>query len=868
MRLIVRYCLPWGNFSNQAINIEDYEDVKTLQQQIEKKFDIKPKKQILKFKRDGITFKLISGWPLSHYGLTEKAMIFLENFENKQEDEEEAEIIKSSSNKKGGYFAKLGILNKIEEEEEDEDSGHKKSFKKSSPAFPSAEFLSVDGEVGSGELGPNRRTVFRTQEQISPLKDREDCEILIRETKANNLENVKNVLTKQRSGKGDVPNSEDSQQALIEQKGSQGWNALHWAVYLGHQEILNEFIALKPNLNSLTSDGWTSLQLAVYKNQTESVKTLLKESSLNVNEVTKKTTALHIAAKNGKTPLVTLLLEYGANPKIEADGETPTESTTNEKIHKLLEEAIIKWDTKKQDLRPKRIPIVKGWVHKKSEHLGKMNKRFLVLNPDEGTLIHYSSKEDYPDKPRGVIPLKRITQVKSKKAGLFNKTLFYFQVYYKDKAMFGCYNEQITEMWIDYIQQGIAFANYMDELLKKEISQDPEDKSETVDSVFGQQTNEEFELEDAKPTKKKNDDKSKNDDGDDDDTLVATNTSMEKEDDQKEAEEQLNQLMDEKVYFKSFEILKVLGAGAFGKVFKVRKKGTNEIYALKALKKRQLIVKRQLKYAIGEANVLKKSRNPFILALHFAFQTREYMYFVLDYCSGGDLSLHLIDKGKFTEDEARFYVAELVLAIEYLHSIDVIYRDLKPENILVDTDGHIKLADFGLSKEGVADKDLARSFCGSPAYLSPEMLKNKGVGKAADIYGIGTVLYEMLVGESPYYSDDIPELYERINKAKLDIPKNLSPEARNLLTKMLHKDPNHRIGTKSKTELKNDPFFKGVDWEKLAKKQIKPPQLNIFEDDDGDVVLDSNKIFNDMDYDENEVKTNRVKNFTFVRKLS
>jgi len=242
MRLIVRYCLPWGNFSNQAINIEDYEDVRTLQQQIEKKFDIKPKKQILKFKRDGITFKLVPGWPLSHYGLTEKTMLSLENFENKLEDEEEAEIIKSSSNKKGGYFAKLGILNKIEEEEEDEDSGHKKSFKKSSPAFPSAELLSIDGEVGSGELGPNRRTVFRTQEQISPLKDKEDSEILIRETKANNLENVKNVLNKQRSGKGDLPNSEDSQQKLIEQKGSQGWNAFHWAVYLGHQEILNEFL--------------------------------------------------------------------------------------------------------------------------------------------------------------------------------------------------------------------------------------------------------------------------------------------------------------------------------------------------------------------------------------------------------------------------------------------------------------------------------------------------------------------------------------------------------------------------------------------------------------------------------------------------
>jgi len=134
--------------------------------------------------------------------------------------------------------------------------------------------------------------------------------------------------------------------------------------------------------------------------------------------------------------------------------------------------------------------------------------------------------------------------------------------------MFGCYNEEVTEMWIDYVQQGIAFANYMDEQLNKEISQDPEDKSEAVESVFGQTQNEEIELEDVKPSKKKNDEKSSRDDADEDDTLVS-NTSMEKDEDPKEAEEQLNQLMDEKIYFKSFEILKVLGAGAFGKVFKV-----------------------------------------------------------------------------------------------------------------------------------------------------------------------------------------------------------------------------------------------------------------------------------------------------------
>lgn len=185
----------------------------------------------------------------------------------------------------------------------------------------------------------------------------------------------------------------------------------------------------------------------------------------------------------------------------------------------------------------------------------------------------------------------------------------------------------------------------------------------------------------------------------------------------------MNELVkDAKVQFDSFEVLKILGSGAFGKVFLVRKKDNNRVYAMKALKKRNLIIKKQLKYAVTEANVLKQCQHPFILGLHYAFQTPNFLYLVLDYCTGGDLSYHLIQSVKFSESDTRFYIAELVLAIEYLHFQNVVYRDLKPENILLDASGHIKLADFGLSKEGVGDTDKTKSFCGSPAYLSPEML--------------------------------------------------------------------------------------------------------------------------------------------------
>lgn len=169
----------------------------------------------------------------------------------------------------------------------------------------------------------------------------------------------------------------------------------------------------------------------------------------------------------------------------------------------------------------------------------------------------------------------------------------------------------------------------------------------------------------------------------------------------------------------------------------------------------------------------------------------------------------------------------------------MIYRDLKPENILLAADGHIKLADFGLAKEGVNDQGKTKSFCGSPAYLSPEMLSQKGTGKASDIYGIGTVFYELLIGEPPYYSDDIPTMYKQIKEGTLKFPGKISDSAKNLIKvkkllfnsqKLLDRNPKTRIGVNDKNEIKNDPFFSGYDWNKVISKGYQPP-LTKFEED-------------------------------------
>jgi serum/glucocorticoid-regulated kinase 2 len=234
------------------------------------------------------------------------------------------------------------------------------------------------------------------------------------------------------------------------------------------------------------------------------------------------------------------------------------------------------------------------------------------------------------------------------------------------------------------------------------------------------------------------------------------------------------------ITFSSFDIIECLGSGTFGKVFKVKLKHSNEIYAMKIINKKFLIKNQQLRYAVTECNVLKLAKHPFIITLHFAFQTPDHLYMILDYCPGGDFSYHII-KNLLEEEEAKFFIAELILAIEHLHNMDIIYRDLKPENILIDSEGHIRLADFGLAKENVTDNKIAQSFCGSPAYLSPEMVSRRGVGKAADIYGIGAVLYEILSGTPPFYAHDLSTMYKNISSNNLMFPDYFSEELKDLL---------------------------------------------------------------------------------------
>mmetsp|Transcript_20516 Transcript_20516/g.28667 ORF Transcript_20516/g.28667 Transcript_20516/m.28667 type:complete len:534 (-) Transcript_20516:362-1963(-) len=278
------------------------------------------------------------------------------------------------------------------------------------------------------------------------------------------------------------------------------------------------------------------------------------------------------------------------------------------------------------------------------------------------------------------------------------------------------------------------------------------------------------------------------------------------------------------VSLEDFSLLKVIGKGSFGKVMLVRKLDTKKVYAMKVLHKANVIKRNQVEHTRTERNVLEYIRHPFIVTLRYAFQTKLKLYFVLDYCPGGELFFHLGRAGRFPESRARFYAAQITLALQYLHDLGIVYRDLKPENVLLDGDGNIALTDFGLSKEGINDNVSAHSFCGTPEYLAPEILTRAGHGRAADWWSLGALLYEMLTGMPPFYSRNRERLFQKILKSSLHLHRYFSPQSKSILQGLLNRNPVERLGSRDDAAaVKSHPFFKDMDWELLYQKRLRPP---------------------------------------------
>ncbi|KAJ3026221.1 camp-dependent protein kinase catalytic subunit, partial [Rhizophlyctis rosea] len=273
-----------------------------------------------------------------------------------------------------------------------------------------------------------------------------------------------------------------------------------------------------------------------------------------------------------------------------------------------------------------------------------------------------------------------------------------------------------------------------------------------------------------------------------------------------------------------FALDRTLGTGSFGRVHLVRLKSTGSYYAMKVLKKSEIVRMKQVEHTVNEKAILEVLDFPFLVNMLGTFQDSQNVYFVMEYVQGGELFSYLRRCGRFPNHVARFYAAEVVMAFEYLHNKDIIYRDLKPENLLINARGHIKITDFGFAKHV---PDVTWTLCGTPDYLAPEIIQSKGYGRAVDWWALGVLIFEMLAGYPPFQDEDHFKLYEKIIACRIKYPTHFDPSAKDLIKRLLTPDLTKRYGNlrSGVQDIKKHKWFSGVDWDKLRQGGVQAPYL-------------------------------------------
>ena len=314
------------------------------------------------------------------------------------------------------------------------------------------------------------------------------------------------------------------------------------------------------------------------------------------------------------------------------------------------------------------------------------------------------------------------------------------------------------------------------------------------------------------------------------------------------------------VKLEDFKVIKVVGRNSYGKISLVEYLPTHEYYSMKSLEKDLLIKDEQIENALLEKEILQNIDYPLLCKLIFCFQTEDRIFFVMPFFAGGELFQLLKKFGTFDEEKVRFYGAQIALAIEYLHKIGIIYRELTPENILMDENGYLKLADFGMAKK-LKDDEKTLTLCGTPEYLAPEIITMEGHDKTVDWWSLGILLFEMLYGKSPFYTENINRMYDLIKTSPVKFPKkvNLSEEAKDIIQKLLEKNPKKRLGSQNGIEeIKNHPFFAKIDFNLIEQKKVKAPFIP-------EITIDSDGLYynDEDDIDDSDISK---KNMDLIQK--
>jgi serine/threonine protein kinase/ankyrin repeat protein len=860
--------------------------VSQLKEQISAKFHIPKSEIILTIKYDdnkkNRLITLSDEFPLYYFFIYYNSEILLEHYEKIDKTKEICEKIKNSKSKKLKHLKRLQIFS----------DNKNTNTKKNLDIIKESDNEYTEIDSNNEELKNNiikQAIQFIIEDKVVPFKEY----IYINEFIQEDL----SILTTQENG----------------------WNALHYSCFYGREEMTETLIKLfNPSvelINGLTNDGYTPLHLACIKGHINIVRILLFLKEIDVNIVNKKDgTALHIACKKNNMQIVSILVSFKADLNIkDSKNRLPIDLTTDENIKKILKKAMIY--TSKEDesnlitgetelsmyvdnfFTPPKPPITIGHIEKRGNILPTYSHIFIEVNPTLNCIKKYKNSSEYPKNHYGIIDLNLVNSCKREFAKA--KDMFYFSVNHSSKDIFRIKNEGSFNKWIKVINESIIFCRYWSRIEKinrnahdflnkqkniieiieengevknyeEEQKRKNEERNELVRETMLKNLNKEentIKKVDVKEPEKKEKDKI---------TITIKDNNKSTNINANTGPKKINlhiQLLDDSgkkgINLKSFEKVDLQFHYLFGNVFKVKlkeKNDNNETLILKKIKKRELYRLKQIKNVENEINLIKQCDSPFILKIIHSFQDKKNIYMVEEFCPGGNLKWH-INLNLFEEDEAKFYIAELILAIEYLHKKNLCFKNLKSEKILINDKNHIQLIGYGIVKEDSKEENENNFFGINDEYISPELLSLRGKDKMADIYGIGVVLYEMVCGTKPFYSKENVNLFNNdFNKNKLMMNEYFSMELKNLLIKLLCKDPKERVQDIS--EIKKHIFFKDIDWNKLGKMQIVPP-LNLVKnkiENKNIICFKSRKKKEQKDYFLDFHITKNVEHFTFIRK--